>query len=114
MPGFPNNQGNPAGAIPVYVTSGSAPTFVDGSATIPAATPTEVLSANVSRRYLLIQCLTAGEDIWINLFGSDAGVGNAPSIKLTAGQTYESGPTVSNLAISIYCVNEVTVTVVEG
>jgi len=114
MPGFPNDQSNPAGAIPVYVTSGSPPTFVDASAVIPAATLTEVLPANASRRYLLIQNLTPGEDIWINLFGGDAEAYTTPSILLAAGQTYESGSVVTNMAVSIYSTNGAVVTVVEG
>lgn len=116
MPGFPNNQGNPAGAIPVYVTSGGGGSLIinDVSQAIPAATSTEVLPANASRRYLFIQCVTPGEDLWINMFGGGATPNMVSSFLLTAGQTYESGTYVSPEPVYIYSANGADVTVVEG
>ena len=116
MPGFPNDQSNPAGAIPVYVTAGGSGglTINDVSQIIPAATPTEVLRANADRRYLFIQCVTTGEDIWVNMFGGDATPNTISSFLLAAGQTYESGTYVSPEPVSIYSAAGADVTVVEG
>ncbi len=116
MPGFPNDQSNPAGAIPVYVVAGGGGgglTINDVSQTIPAAIPVEVLPANSSRKYLFIQCTTAGNPIWVNIAGRDASTASS-SFLLAAGQTYESGTYVSGEAVSIYTEVEADVTVMEG
>lgn len=116
MSGFPNDQSNPAGAIPVYLTGGGGGglTINDVSQSIPAATPFEVLAANADRRYLFIQCVTPGEDIWVNMFGGGATPNTVSSFLLAAGQTYESGTYVSPAEVSIYSANGADVTVVEG
>lgn len=116
MPGFPNDQSNPAGAIPVYVTSGGGGglTPVDYSTTLNTGAST-VADENASRKYLFIQCVTPGQDIWVDLTGSAAAPEQYPSFKLAAGQTYESGTYVLPGAVSIYVsADNVGVTVVEG
>ncbi len=112
---YPNDQGNPAGAIPVYVTSGGGGISVtDESQSLPGGVEVVVLPANPSRKYLFIQCVTDGVDIWVNMFGGSAEVNGLGSFLLSAGQTYESGTYVSATAVSIYSGAAADVTIAEG
>ncbi len=112
---YPNDQGNPAGAIPVYVTSGGgSPLVVDASDAIAATTPTDWLPANPTRRYLFIQCQTSGVTLAFNPTGSPAGLDTLGSITLQPGQAYESGSVVFAGAISLYASGAANVTVLEG
>lgn len=113
MAGYPNDQSNPAGAIPVWLTGGSALTLVDRSNALAAATAETVAAANPARRYLFIQCVTEGKAIWVSFLGT-AAPNALGSFQLTAGQTYESGSVVVPNAVSLYCANAADVTVMEG
>jgi len=116
MPGFPNNQSDPAGAIPVYVTGGggSAVDVLDFSQAISAMSAATVVEENQTRRYLFIQCVTPGEAIWVNVLGATAAPNDLGSFQLVAGQTYESGSVVPAGAVSIFSANGADVTVMEG
>lgn len=61
-------------------------TLVDGSGAATGASQT-VFAENHGRQYLLIQNLSAANDLWVN-FGT-AAVAAQPSIKLVAGASIE-------------------------
>lgn len=113
---FPNNQSNPAGAIPVYLTSGATGGLVITNRSVSFNTGSNAaVPVNTARRYLFIQCVTPGVDIWINPVGGTAAVATAGSFKLAAGQTYESGSMVFPGAVAIYVPSNATsVTILEG
>lgn len=112
---YPNDQGNPLAAIPVYITEGAGGlTITDHSDTFPSGA-TSAVPENLLRRYLFIQCVTASRDIWINMIGGAASPNAAGSFLLAAGQTYESGLNVPGGAISIHAPSHGTVvTILEG
>lgn len=116
MSGFPNAQNNPAGAIPVYVTSGGGGgpiPLADNSTALVGGVSTQVLEANPDRKYFLIQS-TDGVPLWMNWTGADAEIGVLGNIQLAAGVTYESGGYVTTAAVAVICETDSNVTVLEG
>jgi len=77
--------------LPVAIATGAAAgaaTYLDRSGGIAAAGQAQQLvAANAARRGFFIQNLSAG-DLWLNSTG--AASAGAPSIKVAAGQLYES------------------------
>ena len=118
MPGFPNDQSNPAGAIPVYVTSGggggNAVTMNDVSTDLAAGIPQLLLPANPARKYLFIQTISPNTPIYVNFMGSEAAPDSASSFLLAFGQTYESGAYVSGEEVWLYSDVTTIVTIAEG
>ena len=67
-----------------------------------AATSTQLMAANSSRKYLLIQApQSAG--VWLNFNGGVASVGGTDCFYLAPGQPYESGAGAVVKAINYYC-----------
>lgn len=87
-------------ATPIKVES-AAGLFTDRSGTITAGGTAQTLaSANTSRKYLLIQNVSAG-DLWINF--TTAAIAGQPSFKLASGDSFvQEGTFVSTEAISIF------------
>jgi len=79
--------------LPVAIASGAAAasgavTYLDRSGSIAVAGQAQpVAAANVARRGFFLQNLSAG-DLWLNATG--AASAGAPSLKVAAGQLYES------------------------
>lgn len=117
---YPNDQSNPAGAIPVYqAAQPGGGTFVDHSTTIVPGESDVVVPANLLRRYLFIQAVGGGGplDLWINWSGAAAAPSAEGSWLLPAGGTYESGAVVPTGAIAIYSMGsapDTIITVYEG
>jgi len=95
MTGFPNSQSNPAGAIPVYVTSGGPPPAIADVSTTVGTASSIVLAALPTRRYLFIQASNPAVGVWFNVTGGPATLGASGTIYLAPGESYESGPVVS-------------------
>ena len=116
---FPNAQNNPAGALPVWLAPGpagvqNAVTVTDSSNALVAGVAETVLPADPARRYFLIQNVSVpAVDMWMSFVGA-AVVGTAGSIKLAAGQTYESGPAVVGNAVSLIAASNTTATIWKG
>lgn len=115
---YPNDQSNPAGAIPVWLAAQPGSTGLEvattGSTALVAATAETVLAANPARRYLLIQCVAVPPvDIWMNMSGVDAVVGALGSVLISAGVTYESNTPPAG-AVSLIAAVGTDVTVWEG
>jgi hypothetical protein len=88
------------GGAPVTVASPT--TLISRSTTtVNPAASTTLMSANTSRKYLLIQA-PASADMWINLIGGTAGASLTNCIKVPAGAFYESAICASNTAITYY------------
>lgn len=117
--GFPNNQTNPAGAIPVWIAgtpggTGFNPT--DYTATIEAASPEiNLVPANPNRRYLFIQAQTS-VTVYFNFLGdATAPAPGEPGLyTIPAGGSYESGTVVPSGPISIGVSSDAIVTIIEG
>lgn len=119
MPGFPNNQSNPGGAIPVWIANqpgdtGFNPT--DYTTSLLAGVPQfDVVPANPNRRYLFIQAQTS-VIVYFNFLGdnTDPLPGESGLYTIPAGGSYESGTVVPSGAISFNAPSDVTVTIIEG
>ena len=114
MTGFPNNQSNPAGAIPVYDAgpgAGGGIVAVNKSVTLSAGVAAIVCVAKANRRYLLIQPL--GGTAWVSFVGT-AAPSTKGSFEVTQGLTYESLQGVVGNAVSVYCSSAIDCTVYEG
>lgn len=74
--------------LPVTVIGGSSGTLVSRSGTITAGGAAQVIAAaNAARKGYMIQNVSSG-DLWFSTLGP--AVLNQPSIKLAAGQSYET------------------------
>lgn len=117
---YPNDQSNPAGAIPVYqAAQPGGGGFTDRSTTIVPGEADTVVAYNAQRCYLLIQAVGGGGtlDLWINMVGGIAAPNTEGSFKLPAGSTFQSGPVVPSGPISIYSMGsapDTIVTIYEG
>lgn len=115
MTGYPNDQSNPAGAIPVRVVPGGATgngtVAVDKSVTLNAGVAAAVCAANPLRNYLFIQPI--GRPVWVSFVGVAAPSAKG-SFEITLGETYECLVGVPGNAVSVYCSDTINCTVYEG
>ena len=114
---FPNNQGNPAGAIPVYLAAGSgdgAVTYSDFSDDLNVDTPATLVPAQPTRKYLFIQPITPLVGVWVNWFNDDASPETSSSFFISPGESYESGLYVAPGAISLVATDDCSVTITVG
>lgn len=111
---YPNDQGNPAGAIPVYnAAQPGGGTFTDESASFTGGASTAVFAANPARRYLFLQA-QGGIAISFSMTGGTGEPGTAGAISLAANQTYESGSAVPTGAVAVWPASTAFIVALEG
>lgn len=111
---YPNDQGNPEGAIPVYqAPAPGGGTFNDYSAEFTGGQTDNAAGANPARRYLFIQA-QGGIAISFSMTGGTGEPGTAGAIALAAGQAYESGPVVPTGAVNVWPASTAFIVVLEG
>lgn len=118
MPGFPNDQSNPAAATPVWIASqpsaGGFIPFMDAPF-IEAATPAvDLINDNPTRRYLFIQGQDNTATVYFSFASEPPGPGGIGVYTIPPGGSYESGTVVPTGPISFAVSLDCYVTVVEG
>jgi hypothetical protein len=106
MASYPNDQGNPAGAIPVYVTSGIpggevtiAP--LDASVVVTGGTAVEALAfANRTAGGWIHNPASATTNLGINEIGTASGTtSNGNTTFIAPGQTYQLAPSTNPVSV---------------